>query len=616
MNKKLQKTDIIFAGSLLMVLLLHSFYLFIVPYFHDETYYATVPFRLIWNGDSLIQHEWHLTQFFTVFSYLPMYIWTMIKGSADGVFIFLRCTYLLIHTSLAVLIYRFFRKYGGWAVMASMIFYVQITYRIQAISYQSMLVVFLLLLSLCLVSIYQKQSIKFYIFAGICFGGCCVSNPLFCLAFAVYLLACALWTKRQNLMIYIAKIKTSDKNKKLTKKQKREEKSRALQIFPNIENYTCFFNKDAILWISCGILIMVVFAVGLFFLTGGTIDSIFDNVDNLLGTSEYDITSNSALAKPLKTLEYFSKANFGMPFILPLIFIAMFFDKNKKTNAHRFVYLTASLVWSVIFIAAALISADFNLFGVSFPFFVVATVCYVLTKNKNKILFNCMYVPCLIAASIHYLAVDTHLAGIGVVIAVGNIVGVFFAMDLWKEMKAVSNSSNEEKPKKERLHTGCKIIAVSFAIQILFYGVFYMYGQVPIENPAKAEKGPFSGLYMSQEQYETYNKSINDLDYIKSISEENEPILIASYNNWMYLYLERPIATYTTWYRGSLNAQLLEKYYKENPEKLPKYIYIESPNLNRNTIDAIKKSVGEIFYLDEETTLTNGVLIAIDDYNF
>ena len=125
MMKKAKNTDFLFVVTLSLGLLLHIFFLFIIPYFHDETHYATVPFRLI-NGDSLIQHEWHLTQFASLFSYLPVYIWTAIKGSADSIFIFLRCTYLLIHTTLAVAIYRFFRKYGKWAIMASMIFYIQI----------------------------------------------------------------------------------------------------------------------------------------------------------------------------------------------------------------------------------------------------------------------------------------------------------------------------------------------------------------------------------------------------------------------------------------------------------------------------------------------------------
>ena len=112
MIKKLKNTNFLFVVSLISVALLHLFFIFAVPFSDDETYYVTVPLRLL-NGDSLVQHEWHLTQFSTLFSYLPVYIWTAIKGSAEGIFIFLRCTYLLIHTIISVVIYRFFKKYGN-----------------------------------------------------------------------------------------------------------------------------------------------------------------------------------------------------------------------------------------------------------------------------------------------------------------------------------------------------------------------------------------------------------------------------------------------------------------------------------------------------------------------
>ena len=112
MIKKLKKTDLLFAIMMFAVLLLHIFFLFVVPFSDDESHYATVPFRLI-MGDSLVQHEWHLTQFASLFTYLPVRIWTAFKGSADGIFIFLRCVYLAIHTSVAVLVYGFFRKYGS-----------------------------------------------------------------------------------------------------------------------------------------------------------------------------------------------------------------------------------------------------------------------------------------------------------------------------------------------------------------------------------------------------------------------------------------------------------------------------------------------------------------------
>ena len=612
MMKKLKKTDLFFVLALLLGLLVHSYFISIIPFSQDESFYLTIPFRIL-NGDSLVQHEWHLTQFSSLFSYLPVYIWTSITGSTDSIFLFSRCTYLVIHTAIAVVIYIFFRKYGNWAIMASMIFYIQIAYRIQAISYQSVLVISLLILSLCLISIFQKSSVKSYVFAGICFGCCCVCNPFFCIEFAVYLFICALWTKRQvfvNHLIKTRSIGSSKKQKGLTKKQKRQLKQQQLEAFPNLENYNCFFSKEAVLWISCGVLVVAVIAVVFFFSTGGTVSSIEDNIENLLGSSEYDIASKSVFFKFIDTLKYFSMANLGIPWILPLIFSVLLFDKKRKHNIHRFAYLTISIFWSAIFMFATLKEGDYNLFAVSLPFCVISTLCYILTENKNKTLFYCMYIPCLIATFIQYLAADTHLAAIGVILAVNNVAGVFFSMDLWKEMRSVSQNELEATNKK---NTGLLrgVIIVSFCLQILFYGLFYQFEQVNKNNAVKASVGPYSGLYMTEQQLDRYNKLINDMDVIKKLSENDDPILIDSYGTWMYLYLERPVATYMTWYLGTLEPKQLTNYYRESPEKIPKYIYFESPDPKKVNIQV----ANELFEFTRED-LSRGVLLTVEGCKF
>ena len=609
MMKKAKNTDFLFVVTLSLGLLLHIFFLFIIPYFHDETHYATVPFRLI-NGDSLVQHEWHLTQFASLFSYLPVRIWMAIKGSADGIFVFLRCVYLTIHTSVAVLIYRFFKQYGKWAILASMMFYVQITYRIQAISYQSMFAIFLLLLTLCLLSIYQNSSTRSYVFAGVCFGCCCVCNPLFCIVFVLYLLGCALWTKRQVIVENIIKNKTSrnqGRGKKLTKRQKREQKQQLTNSFPNMENYSCFFNKKAILWVTLGILIVAVIALVFFFSTGGTIDSIMNNIENLLGSSEYDIASKSVFFKLQQTINYFSIANLGMPWILPLIFIVLLFDKNRTSNIHRFAYLTVLSLWTVMFIFGVMRNIEIYLCAISLPFSVISTTCYLLTENKNKTLFYCMYLPCLIATFFHYLAADTLLGAIGVVLAISNVAGVFFARDLWREMRFVSKDNSATTVNKESSPVFRSVIIVAFCLQILFYGVFYQYGQIYGKDTPKATTGPYSGLYMSAENYDRYNKTMSDLDYIKKYSSYSSPILVVSYSNWMYLHLDRPIATYTTWYRGTLDVDLLKTYYKENPKKTPKYVYYESSDPQNANINIVT----ELFEVSREN-LSNGVLLTVE----
>ena len=83
----------------------------------------------------------------------------------------------------------------------------------------------------------------------------------------------------------------------------------------------------------------------------------------------------------------------------------------------------------------------------------------------------------------------------------------------------------------------------------------------------------------------------------------------------MYLHLERPFATYTTWYRGYPNTQQLIRYYKANPDKTPKYVYIEVADPNGQTAHTITETVSEMFSFTEEK-LTNGVLLTVEYKNF
>lgn len=616
--KKIRNTDLLFCIALSLGFLVHIFFVFIYPFLYDESFYVAVPFRLL-NGDSLVQHEWNLTQFSSLFAYLPVALWTAIKGSADGILVFIRCIYLLIHTTVAIVVYRFFRKYGNWAILASIMYYAQLPYGMLSISYHSVLNICLLLLSFFLLSIYENKSVRLYIYAGICFGCCCVCNPFICVAFVLYLLICILWTKRQAIRIQLLKIKRhgfTQKGKKLTNREIKKLKQTAVDGFADSEKYDCFFSKDAFLRFSYGICIIAVIAIVFFLATGGTITSVIRNTENLLGSSEYEIVSQNIFAKFVETLGYFSEANLGMPWILPAIFAVMIFDKKRNRNTHRFIYLFASLIWAVIFIIAVVLKQELNAF--SLPFCVISVICYVLTEKRNKTLFNCMYIPCLIATFFHYVAANTHLSAIGVLLAINNVVGVIFARDLWEEMQ--SNNKNEVNGKSDKkLSNLCRsTIIVGFCIQIVFYGMFYQVGKLPGKDAVKATTGPYAGLYMNEQQYNDYTKLINDMDAIRNITEEDDPVLILGFDNWPYLYLERPFATYTIWYEGALtvDSNQLINYYKENPEKIPEYVYIVASDLDSSTVSFITDKLSEVFKLSEGERLSQGVLLTVECCNF
>ena len=614
MIKKINGSDRCFVISLIIGALLISVFLFTYPYLYDEAFYTSIPYRLA-TGDSLIQDEWHLTQFSSVFSFIPVSIWLALKGSSEGIIVFLRCIYLLIHTTATVAIYRCFRKYEKWAIVAAMIFFTQVPYRIFSISYTSMFVLFTLLLILCLLSIYENSSLRLYILAGICYACSCICNPLFCSAFALYLVACILWRKRDTFKNFVVKVKSLPD---LKEKKKTKKKAKIIDAFPDMESYNCFFCRDAIIYASLGIVVIVVVAVIFFFATGGTINSLFENVHNLLESSEYDAISNELFEK-LKETGYFAELiSFNMPYILPLFFLVMLFDKKRKQNAHRCIYLAISLIISIMYMVGILKEIYFEACFFSLPFVIFSVVCYILTDKKNKKLFHCMWIPGAIAAIFQYTSANTHLASLGIVFAINNIAGVIFVGDLFKEINIVMNPKAKS-GQKNLILLAKAVMCIGICAQFLFQGCVLLYEQLPEKNSIKATSGPYSGMLMSEQQYNNYTKIISDLDLIKSYNIENEPILIASYKNWIYMYTDAPIATYTTWYTGRLNKENLMAYYKENTDKIPKYIYVDpfdfdneyDPEHLQNSIDVI----GDMFEFSKEE-LSNGVLLTVENAKF
>ena len=249
MTRRLQKSDYFFIATLLLGLAFHLSLIWGPHRLYDETFYATVPYRLI-IGDSLVQHEWHLTQFSSLFLYLPVRLWVLINGSTEGIYLYLRFVYIFIHTSVTVAVYKFFRKHGVWSAVAAIMYYILIPFKTYALNYTSMLAIFYLFFTLSLFCIYKNQSVKSYLATGFCFGCCCVNNPIFCIFFPLYLVLCSLWTKREILINLISNhysvSRYARKNPQKAKRKSFEAIKTATEekrIFfaQCFENYNCFF---------------------------------------------------------------------------------------------------------------------------------------------------------------------------------------------------------------------------------------------------------------------------------------------------------------------------------------------------------------------------------------
>lgn len=629
-----RKTNNLFLAAMLIGLLFHLLVLFVPHFLFDETFYATIPYRLV-QGDSLVRDEWHLSQFSSLFSYLPVRFWVTIKGSADGLIVFLRCLYLALHTGAAVLVYRFFKEYKYWAIIAAMMFYLQAPYKIYAISYNSMFALFLLLFTLCLLSVYEKsEAKKYHVFAGVCYGACCVNNPLFCAVFALYLLLCILWLSGDRLFSIMFAFQTRKAKRKSTSKkaarnlyQKASQKTAALSL--RFENYNCFFTKNAILFFSLGIGIAAAISILFFFGTGGTLKSLAQNMDNLFRSSEYGFASFSFKTKLGQIWTAIDSISFHMPFLLPLLFLILFFDKKRTKALHRLTYIMATVLLSILYIGGMKYSLSssflFSALLLSLPLSLLSIICFILTEEKNTKLFFCMWCPCAVASFCNLIVSNSLFFSAGVMLAIGNIAGIVFVRDFWKELRSSSDTETIQPEKnvsnKKLIAANRAVICFGLILQFAFYGYVLQFGQLPSLNGTRATEGPFAGMWMSEQQYSEYETSIGDLNYIKAHSDENDPVLIVSFKNWVCLYLERSIATYTTWNQGNIQPDSLIAYYSVNPDKIPKYIYIVKKDVVEITgidNDNIKNNMGilrEMFNFTE-TPLSDGVLLTVTGCKF
>ncbi len=602
MKKRLKKCDLIFIVGMLATLIMHLVCIYGADHFADESLYPTVPLRLL-NGDSLVIDEWHVTQFVSLFLYFPVKCYIAIKGSTQGIILFLRYFYLMIHTGVSIGLYKLFRKYTVWAVIATLMFYTQVPLRFMSANYHSLLALFLLFFTITLLKIYENDKIYLYVIAGFCYGCCCVCNPFECFVFAIYIIACLIWSIKH--ILYKKKMNTlSDCD--------------AVRLAIKCKYLKRFFGIRAFFGITLGLSIAATISIVFFFSTGGTIAGLLENIPNLLSEGSHDMFSEPlfAIANKISTsLNHFSKISLGFPFILPIFYLVLFFDRKRRKFNHKIVYICIAFVVSVFYIVGITIGSlnSSRQFAITLPFFIIASVCYILTENKNKKLFYCMWLPSVIATVIQHMASDMHLSVFWVLI-IANIAGVFFVKDFIDELVPL------DKNKSNSLIKMCSsMICIVIGLQLVFQCSLYMIGRVVKSEYAELERGPYAGLRLEEQNLQRNNSIMDDLDIIKERTEPDDPVLIISEFSWMYLYVERPFATYSAW-QPILEIDRLNTYFSLNPEKIPKYIYVPwvyipssvlsghglSPERAQKNVDVITEN----FNCDIEE-LSNGFLLTV-----
>ena len=80
-----KKLKIVFLFAIFVVFAIHFVFALLPHFLLDESFYVTIPYRFVY-GDRLIVEEWHLSQFSSFFTFIPVSLWISITGSTDDSF--------------------------------------------------------------------------------------------------------------------------------------------------------------------------------------------------------------------------------------------------------------------------------------------------------------------------------------------------------------------------------------------------------------------------------------------------------------------------------------------------------------------------------------------------
>ena len=135
---RLTDTDLVFVSGMALLALFWCWRLPLGMANADETFYLSVPLRLL-RGDHLLTDEWHVTQLsgFLLAPFLVLF--RLVKGDMDGVALAFRAFWLAMHLCVTAISYCLLRPRGRLSAAAASLSYgLFCPFGIMALSYNTM----------------------------------------------------------------------------------------------------------------------------------------------------------------------------------------------------------------------------------------------------------------------------------------------------------------------------------------------------------------------------------------------------------------------------------------------------------------------------------------------
>ncbi len=519
----------------------------------DESFYVTIPHRLL-QGDRLIVDDWHVSQFSSFMQYLPVKLYYEYNGSLEGVILFLRYLYVAFQALTLAVIYPFFRKFGWKGAAAWAIFGAYVPIMVLTLNYYTLCLWPAVIV--CTVLCFSDKLNPFMcVLLGILTALSVLAEPLLALAFFLY-----------TLLVWI---------QAALKKKK-----------PLFESCERFMDIRCHAFITLGVLICAgAFLVFLF--RGSDPLTTLKAIPHLFSGVEYNFAEGGnvmTLKVAKRALELYG----GFPAVLIAVLTAASLLLRKYRGIVR-PFIAAGLAVCLIFafvhaacFAVRMKHYDYYILFAGIPLYLCGPAAYFMLEKRDVRLRNLWC-----AGAVLSVLLDISSA---VILGVCGMISAAASFICLSELASESihdvREAKKEGTKKtvlQKLSAAAIVLCLAAVVgnealfdvcRLDFNTIECMFSADFTKGRCDTplERGAYAGIRTTKTVAAKYNAMHDDLDGFRNDADGS--VLIFDRFAYLYLYLDKPYATFSSWYVDWTENDRLLQYYDEHPEKLPEYVYV------------------------------------------
>lgn len=510
----------------------------------DESFYLTIPLRLC-KGDALFVDEWNLSQMSAILTTPVIWLYVTITKSLDGIVLFMRFFYVVVHCAIAVLFYFRFRKLS-WigAVCSSLSFLLYVPFGIMTLSYNSMAIMGLVL---CIIFLGPNESFRKinFVLAGISFSAAVLCCPYLAAVYFIYVISVVV----RNI---------------IAKKS------------PNLFKLESpIFSMKGMLAITAGVIISaVVFAIIVF--SRGSFSDVYSSIFRILENPAHPpISFITSIRTYIIEVFLQDKLSLFVYICFGVLLLVLFFDKKRKCRKLIYFSIASVLTLALMFLYIRLNYINLLMWSINALGIFVALLS---DRKSNLALFSTfwalgiMYSICSNWASnqgLYAIASASSVAAIGTILMIFSFVDECFKENMKKQYKYIM------------LIMAVALISTQLLSQTVlrYKSVFWEKEGMPAQTEYISE-GVQSGIYVSEEKLAEYNEMYSRISQLKKYNGDSA--LFIAKDTRYYLYGAYDIGAFSAWLE-EVNPTVLEQleiYYNLNPKKLPDIGYIEIEDSN------------------------------------